>query len=98
MHSADNLVLMRRSAILEIGQKLIDRIHWWEEYTARNDQKNNPSRGDKRASNKGAKNIFSVHPCDIRARNQKRVARLWRGGFRALADERGDVTKTRRVL
>jgi altronate dehydratase len=39
MHSADNLVLMRRSAILEIGQKLIDRIHWWEEYTARNDKK-----------------------------------------------------------
>ena len=47
MHSADNVVLMRRSAILEVGQKLIDRIHWWEEYTARNDREmnNNPPPG-----------------------------------------------------
>ena len=33
----------------EVGEKLIERIHWWEDYTARNggEMNNNPSPGNK---------------------------------------------------
>ncbi len=49
VYGAEHL-LTRRAVTPEIGQKLIDRIHWWEDYTARNDgeMNNNPSPGNKR--------------------------------------------------
>lgn len=49
IYGAEHL-LTRRAATPEIGQKLIDRIHWWEDYTARNkgEMNNNPSPGNKR--------------------------------------------------
>ncbi|WP_415233486.1 UxaA family hydrolase [Pseudorhodobacter sp.] len=49
IYGAEHL-LTRRAASVEIGQKLIDRIHWWEDYTARNkgEMNNNPSPGNKR--------------------------------------------------
>ncbi len=40
---------MRRAASREVGEKLIERIRWWENYTAINggSMDNNPSPGNK---------------------------------------------------
>jgi altronate hydrolase len=48
IYGAEQL-LVRRAASLEVGRKLIDRIRWWEDYTARNggEMDNNPSPGNK---------------------------------------------------
>jgi altronate hydrolase len=48
IYGAEHL-LTRRAATREIGEKLIDIIHWWEDYTARNkgEMNNNPSPGNK---------------------------------------------------
>src|ERR1700720_255627 len=48
IYGAEHL-LVRRAATREVGEKLIERIRWWEEYTARNDatMDNNPSPGNK---------------------------------------------------
>ena len=42
-------MLTRRAISPEVGKKLIGRIHWWEDYTARNKASlnNNPSPGNK---------------------------------------------------
>ncbi len=42
-------LLTRRAKSREVGEKLIDIIHWWEDYTARNhmEMNNNPSPGNK---------------------------------------------------
>ncbi|NRB20401.1 MAG: altronate dehydratase [Rhodobacteraceae bacterium] len=49
VYGAEHL-LTRRAVSPEVGQKLVDRIHWWEEYTERNggEMNNNPSPGNKR--------------------------------------------------
>ncbi|WP_170545926.1 UxaA family hydrolase [Ruegeria arenilitoris] len=49
VYGAEHL-LTRRAETPEVGQKLIERIHWWEDYTARNggEMDNNPSPGNKR--------------------------------------------------
>ncbi len=49
IYGAEHL-LTRRAASVEVGEKLIDRIRWWEDYTARNhgEMDNNPSPGTKR--------------------------------------------------
>lgn len=49
IYGAEHL-LTRRASTPEVGQKLIDLIHWWEDYTARNhgEMDNNPSPGNKR--------------------------------------------------
>jgi altronate hydrolase len=48
IYGAEHL-LTRRAATREIGEKLVDMIHWWEDYTARNkmEMNNNPSPGNK---------------------------------------------------
>jgi altronate hydrolase len=48
IYGAEQL-LVRRAASQEVGQKLIDRIRWWEDYTSRNggNMNNNPSPGNK---------------------------------------------------
>jgi altronate hydrolase len=48
IYGAEHL-LTRRSITREVGEKLIARIRWWEEYTARNNMEmnNNPSPGNK---------------------------------------------------
>jgi altronate hydrolase len=48
IYGAEHL-LTRRAATPEIGQKLVDIIHWWEDYTKRNlmEMNNNPSPGNK---------------------------------------------------
>jgi len=48
IYGAEHL-LTRRAASPEIAQKLIDRITWWKDYTARNggEMDNNPSVGNK---------------------------------------------------
>ncbi|WP_134496407.1 UxaA family hydrolase [Microvirga pakistanensis] len=48
IYGAEHL-LTRRAATREIGEKLVDLIGWWEEYTARNrgEMNNNPSPGNK---------------------------------------------------
>ncbi|SEP62921.1 altronate hydrolase [Faunimonas pinastri] len=48
IYGAEHL-LVRRAASTEVGQKLIDRIRWWEDYTTRNkgEMNNNPSPGNK---------------------------------------------------
>ena len=48
IYGAEHL-LMRRAESVEIGEKLADRIRWWEDYTARHDMEmnNNPSPGNK---------------------------------------------------
>ena len=48
IYGAEHL-LTRRAATREIGEKLVDRIRWWEEYTSRNggEMNNNPSPGNK---------------------------------------------------
>ncbi|GGF66284.1 galactarate dehydratase [Azorhizobium oxalatiphilum] len=42
-------LLTRRAANRAVGEKLVDRIRWWEDYTARNagEMNNNPSPGNK---------------------------------------------------
>ncbi len=49
IYGAEHL-LTRRAETVEVGEKLIERIHWWEDYTARNggEMDNNPSPGNKR--------------------------------------------------
>lgn len=49
IYGAEHL-LTRRAETPGVGQKLIDLIHWWEDYTARNhgEMDNNPSPGNKR--------------------------------------------------
>jgi altronate hydrolase len=48
IYGAEHL-LTRRAVSTEVGEKLIRRIKWWEEYTARNgnEMNNNPSPGNK---------------------------------------------------
>jgi altronate hydrolase len=48
IYGAEHL-LTRRAVSREVGEKLIERIHWWEEYTRRNgnEMNNNPSPGNK---------------------------------------------------
>jgi altronate hydrolase len=48
IYGAEHL-LTRRSSRPEVAQRLIDRIHWWEEYTARHGGSidNNPQPGNK---------------------------------------------------
>jgi altronate hydrolase len=48
IYGAEHL-LTRRAASREVGEKLIDVIHWWEDYTRRNlmEMNNNPSPGNK---------------------------------------------------
>jgi len=48
IYGAEHL-LTRRAASREIGEKLIERIKWWEDYTARNGSvmDNNPTPGNK---------------------------------------------------
>ncbi len=48
IYGAEHL-LTRRAANREVGEKLIERIRWWEDYTARNggSMDNNPSPGNK---------------------------------------------------
>lgn len=49
IYGAEHL-LTRRAVSAEVGEKLIDRIQWWESYCARNNAEmdNNPSPGNKR--------------------------------------------------
>src|SRR5690606_5865168 len=48
IYGAEHL-LTRRAVTPEVGQKLMDRIDWWRDYTARNgaELNNNPSYGNK---------------------------------------------------
>jgi altronate hydrolase len=48
IYGAEHL-LTRRAISREVGEKLIARIHWWEDYTKRNhgEMNNNPSPGNK---------------------------------------------------
>jgi altronate hydrolase len=48
VYGAEHL-LTRRAVSREVGEKLIERIHWWEKYTARHagQMDNNPSPGNK---------------------------------------------------
>ena len=48
IYGAEHL-LTRRAVSLDVGEKLISRIKWWEEYTAREkgEMNNNPSPGNK---------------------------------------------------
>jgi altronate hydrolase len=48
IYGAEHL-LTRRAATPAVGQKLVDLIHWWEDYTERNrgEMNNNPSPGNK---------------------------------------------------
>ncbi len=48
IYGAEHL-LTRRAASLPVGQKLIERIRWWEDYTTREkgEMNNNPSPGNK---------------------------------------------------
>jgi altronate hydrolase len=48
IYGAEHL-LTRRAVRREVGEKLIERIHWWEQYTRANDgeMNNNPSPGNK---------------------------------------------------
>ncbi len=49
IYGAEHL-LTRRAVTREVGEKLLERIRWWEDYTAKNDGEmdNNPSPGNKR--------------------------------------------------
>ena len=48
IYGAEHL-LTRRARTRAVGEKLVERIHWWEDYTARNSgsMDNNPSPGNK---------------------------------------------------
>ena len=49
IYGAEHL-LTRRAVSTEVGEKLLERIKWWEDYTARNggEMDNNPSPGNKK--------------------------------------------------
>jgi altronate hydrolase len=49
VYGAEHL-LTRRAVSPEVGQKLVERIRWWEEYTSRTggEMNNNPSPGNKK--------------------------------------------------
>ena len=49
IYGAEHL-LTRRAVTPEVGAKIVERIRWWEEYTARNggEMDNNPSPGNKK--------------------------------------------------
>ncbi len=49
IYGAEHL-LTRRAVSADVGEKLIERVRWWEDYTARNggEMDNNPSPGNKR--------------------------------------------------
>ena len=49
IYGAEHL-LTRRAVTREVGEKIVERIRWWEEYTARNggEMDNNPSPGNKK--------------------------------------------------
>jgi len=49
IYGAEHL-LTRRAVTPEVGAKIVERIHWWEDYTARNggEMDNNPSPGNKK--------------------------------------------------
>ncbi len=49
IYGAEHL-LTRRAVKTEVGERLVERIRWWEDYTSRNDceMDNNPSPGNKR--------------------------------------------------
>ncbi|MBA3910110.1 MAG: galactonate dehydratase [Rhodobacter sp.] len=49
IYGAEHL-LTRRAVSAEVGERLLERIRWWEDYTARNEGEmdNNPSPGNKR--------------------------------------------------
>ncbi len=49
IYGAEHL-LTRRATSVEVGEKLIERVRWWEDYTERNggEMDNNPSPGNKR--------------------------------------------------
>lgn len=49
IYGAEHL-LTRRAVSEEVGKKLIERVHWWEDYCERNggEMDNNPSPGNKR--------------------------------------------------
>jgi altronate hydrolase/galactarate dehydratase len=49
IYGAEHL-LTRRAVSREVGEKLVERIRWWEEYTSRNggEMDNNPSPGNKK--------------------------------------------------
>ena len=49
IYGAEHL-LTRRAINAEVGERLVERIRWWEDYTSRNDceMDNNPSPGNKR--------------------------------------------------
>jgi altronate hydrolase/galactarate dehydratase len=49
IYGAEHL-LTRRAVSHEVGERLLERIRWWEDYTARNEGEmdNNPSPGNKR--------------------------------------------------
>ncbi len=49
IYGAEHL-LTRRAVSVDVGKKLIERVRWWEDYTARNggEMDNNPSPGNKR--------------------------------------------------
>ncbi|GAA6179458.1 altronate dehydratase family protein [Shimia sp. NS0008-38b] len=49
IYGAEHL-LTRRAESVEVGEKLIERVRWWEDYTSRNggEMDNNPSPGNKR--------------------------------------------------
>jgi altronate hydrolase len=48
IYGAEHL-LTRRAVTREVGEKLVERIHWWEQYTERlgGEMNNNPSPGNK---------------------------------------------------
>jgi altronate hydrolase len=48
IYGAEHL-LTRRAQSRAVGEKIVERIHWWEEYTRRNhgEMNNNPSPGNK---------------------------------------------------
>jgi len=48
VYGAEHL-LTRRAVSREVGEKLVERIHWWEEYAAKNNgsMNNNPTPGNK---------------------------------------------------
>jgi arabinonate dehydratase len=49
IYGAEHL-LTRRAVSVEVGEKLLERVRWWEDYTERNggEMDNNPSPGNKR--------------------------------------------------
>ncbi|WP_417683899.1 UxaA family hydrolase [Roseibium sp.] len=49
IYGAEHL-LTRRAVSVDVGERLIERVRWWEDYTARNggEMDNNPSPGNKR--------------------------------------------------